>query len=332
MSNITVLGGGSWGSALAMLTSANNHKVTIWTNEENVCEDINTNHLNSYYTKECMFEDTVKATLDLKESLHDADAVIMAIPSQVFRLVLTDLKEVLPARIPFLNAGKGLEADTGLRESQVMEQVMGEEFAFNSVILSGPNLAMEFARKIPGATVLASKNLENAKKFQDILSSCIMRAYTSTDVIGVECGGSLKNIMAIACGLSSGLGFGDNTKAAIQTRGLKEITRLGVLLGAKPDTFYGLSGLGDMITTCSSMLSRNFRLGFMLAEGKKLDEALSELGQVAEGVPSCKAAMILSEKYNISMPITDAVYKILFEEKSPREAVLDLMKRGYKEE
>ena len=332
MANITILGGGSWGSALAMLASANNHDITIWTNEESVCCDINTNRLNSYYTKECIFDDNVKASLNLNESLKGADAVIMAIPSQVFRMVLTDLKKIIPLNMPFLNAGKGLEANSGLRETQVIEQVMGEEFAFNSVILSGPNLAMEFARKIPGATVLASKNIKNAKRFQEILSSSIMRAYTSTDVIGVECGGSLKNIMAIACGLSSGLGFGDNTKAAIQTRGLKEITRLGVLLGAKQETFYGLSGLGDMITTCSSMLSRNFRLGFMLAEGKKLEEALKELGQVAEGVPSCKAAILLSKKHKIDMPITEEIYKILWEEKSPREAVLDLMKRGFKEE
>ena len=330
--NIAVLGGGSWGSALAMLVALNKHNITLWTNEEGVYYDINYNRLNSYYTKECIFDNCIKATLDLNEAVLGADAIIMAIPSQVFRLVLNSLKEILPKDILFLNAGKGLEAESGLRETEVMAEVMGDKFATNSVILSGPHLAMEFAHKIPGATVLASKNIDNAKKFQEIISSCILRAYTTSDVIGVECGGSLKNIMAIACGISSGLGYGDNTKAAIQTRGLKEITRLGNLLGAKPDTFYGLSGLGDMITTCSSVLSRNFRLGLMLAEDKKLDDALNALGQVAEGVPSCKAAMLLSKKYNIDMPITNAVYDILWNGKDPKEAVLELMRRDFKEE
>ena len=329
---ITVLGGGSWGSALSMLAAINHHDITVWTNEESVCYDINTNHKNEYYTKECKFADNIKATLDLEDAVTGCDAIIMAIPSHVFRLVLKDLKQFLPDDILFLNAGKGLEADSGLRESQVMLDVMGEKFAKNSVILSGPNLAMEFARGIPGATVLASRNMENAKSFQCIISSNVLRAYTSSDIIGVECGGSLKNIMAIACGISSGLGFGDNTKAAIETRGLKEITRLGIFLGARQDTFYGLSGLGDMITTCSSILSRNFRLGLMLAEGKTLDEALNILGQVAEGVPSCYAAMLLSEKHKIDMPITKEIYDILKNGKDPRNAVVDLMNRHYKEE
>ena len=231
-----------------------------------------------------------------------------------------------------LNAGKGLEAETGLRNSQIMTDVLGEYVANNAVFLSGPNLALEFARKKPGCTLLASHNKENSRLAQKVLSSEILRCYTASDVIGMELGGSLKNVMAIASGISSGLGFGDNATSALLTRGLKEITRLGVFMGAKLETFYGLSGLGDMITTATSELSRNFRLGLRLAEGMSLEEAKKSLGQVAEGVPSCKAAMILSEKFGIDMPITKEVYNILLEGKDPKEAVKSLMLRDYKEE
>jgi len=329
---IAVLGAGSWGSALSMLAAIKNKNISLWTNEESVFEDISKNRLNSYYTKECVFSKNITVTLDLEESLKDANMVIMAIPSKAYREVLLRVKPYINDEVLLLNAGKGLEESTGLRNSQVMTEVLGEYIANNAIFLSGPNLAMEFAHMKPGATVFASHNLDNAKKAQKILSSEVLRAYTSTDVIGVEIGGSLKNVIAIASGISYGLGFGYNTTAALQTRGLKEITRLGVFMGAKLETFYGLSGLGDMITTCSSELSRNFRLGLSLAEGNSLDDSLKKLGQVAEGVPSCRAAMILSEKFNVYMPITKEIYSILWENKEPREAVKDLMLRDYKEE
>ncbi|MBR4749268.1 MAG: NAD(P)-dependent glycerol-3-phosphate dehydrogenase [Abditibacteriota bacterium] len=330
---VTVLGGGSWGSALSMLISRNGHSVRIWTNEASVCDCINREHKNTYYTKDYLFADTVTATLDMREALEGSECIVMAIPSNAFRSVLTELMTVPGGRdLPFLNAGKGLEASTGLRETQIITQVAGEAFAADAVILSGPNLAMEFVAGKPGCTVLAGKNEKNTRFFQKLLSSDLLRAYTTDDVIGVEAGGSLKNILAIACGISAGMGFGDNTKAAIQTRGLGEITRLGVCLGGRKETFYGLSGLGDMITTSSSILSRNFRLGIMLAEGLSLDEAREKLGQVAEGVPSCFAAMLLSEKYGIDMPITREIYSILKEGKDPRAAVIDLMTREQKNE
>ncbi len=330
---VTVLGGGSWGSALSMLVSRNGHCVKIWTNEASVCDCINKEHLNRYYTKEYPFSDKVTATLDLKEALAFGECTIMAIPSHAFRSVLTEAVPLMAGSDkPFLNAGKGLEASTGLRETQVIKEVAGEEFAARAVILSGPNLAMEFVAGKPGCTVLAGRNAADTAFFQKLLSSDLLRAYTTDDVIGVEAGGSLKNILAIACGISAGMGFGDNTRAAIQTRGLGEITRLGTCLGGRKETFYGLSGLGDMITTSSSMLSRNFRLGVMLAQGKTLAEAREALGQVAEGVPSCYAAMLLSEKYGIDMPITREIYKILREGKDPRTAVIDLMNREQKAE
>ena len=330
--NICVLGAGSWGTALSMLASINNEHVSLWTNEESVYKDVTENRLNSYYTKECVIPDNVSITLDIKEALNGAEFVIMAIPSHAVREVYTILKSYLDIGVVLLNAGKGLEAETGLRNSQIVEEVLGKERGDKTVFLSGPNLALEFARKKPGCTLLASHTLENAKLAQRVLSSEILRCYTATDVIGMELGGSLKNVMAIASGISSGLGFGDNATSALLTRGLKEITSLGVLMGAKRETFYGLSGLGDMITTATSELSRNYRLGLRLAEGMSLNEALKSLGQVAEGVPSCKAALILCEKYGIDMPITREVYKILFEGKDPKLAVKDLMLRDYKEE
>ena len=330
--NVCVLGAGSWGTALSMLASVNNEHVYLWTNEESVYKDITENRLNSYYTKECPIPENVSVTLDLKEALKGAEFIIMAIPSQAVREVYTILKPYLEKGVVLLNAGKGLEASTGLRNSQILTEVLGEYAAENAVFLSGPNLALEFARKKPGCTLLASHNSNNAKLAQKVLSSQILRCYTATDVIGMELGGSLKNVMAIASGISSGLGFGDNATSALLTRGLKEITRLGVFMGAKLETFYGLSGLGDMITTATSELSRNYRLGLCIAKGMSLEEAKKSLGQVAEGVPSCQAAMILSNKFGIDMPITEEVYRILFEGKDAREAVKDLMMREYKEE
>ncbi|MBP5274226.1 MAG: NAD(P)-dependent glycerol-3-phosphate dehydrogenase [Abditibacteriota bacterium] len=330
---VAILGGGSWGSALSMLVSRNGHHVKLWTNEASVCENINTTHLNPYYTGEYPFSETVTATLELKEALSFGECIIMAVPSNAFRSVLMDVFDSLEDKdIPFLNAGKGLEAATGLRETQIIKAVAGEEFASRAVILSGPNLAMEFVAGKPGCTVLAGTDTERTQFFQKLLSSDILRAYTTDDVIGVEAGGSLKNILAIACGISAGMGFGDNTRAAIQTRGLREITRLGTFLGGRRETFYGLSGMGDMITTSSSILSRNFRFGMLLADGKTPEEAGKKLGQVAEGVPTCYAAMLLSEKYGIDMPITKEIYKILKEGKDPRAAVTDLMNREQKAE
>ena len=329
---VCVLGAGSWGTSLSMLASVNNEKVSLWTIEESVYKDITENRLNSYYTKECVLPENISVTMDIEEALEGASLIIMTIPSMAVREVYKKLKPYLKDDVVLLNAGKGLEATTGLRNSQIMTEVLGEYVANNAVFLSGPNLALEFARKKPGCTLLASNNINNAKIAQKALSSEILRCYTASDVIGLELGGSLKNVMALASGISSGLGFGSNATSALLTRGLKEITRLGVFMGAKLETFYGLSGLGDMITTATSELSRNYRCGLGLAEGKSLDEVLKSLGQVAEGVPTCKAAMILSEKFNIDMPITREVHKILFEGKDPKQAVKDLMLRDCKEE
>lgn len=329
---VAVLGAGSWGSSLSLLASINNEEVVLWTNEESVYEDISKKRVNSYYTKEVVYPNNISVTLNIEESLKDASLIIMAIPSVAVREVYGIIKPYLKEGVVLLNAGKGLEAETGLRNSQIMTEVLGEFVANNAVFLSGPNLAMEFAHKKPGCTLLASHNMENAKFAQKVMSSEILRAYTANDVIGMEIGGSLKNVMAIGSGMSHGLGFGYNATSALLTRGLKEITRLGVFMGAKLETFYGLSGLGDMITTATSDLSRNYRLGLRLAEGMTLEEAKNSLGQVAEGVPTCKAAMVLSKKFNIDMPITKIIYDILFEKKDMKLAVKELMLRDYKEE
>jgi len=332
MVSAAVIGSGSWGTALAVLLGKKGCTVKLWARRDELARAIARDRVNSQYLPGVMLPDTVSPTSDIAESLDECDAVILAVPSGGVRESLALIKPHLKPATLIVHAGKGLESDTGLRGSEVISQVLGDEAGRACVALSGPNLAVELANDIPTATVVASANAENAAAAQSLFSSLSLRVYRSTDIAGVELGGALKNVLAIGAGISDGLGYGDNTKATLVTRGLVEMTRLGVALGADAMTFTGLSGVGDLIATCASRLSRNLRLGLMLGQGRAIGESLSDLGQVAEGMPTCKAAYNLSRKHGVSMPITEQIHAVLFEAKSPQQAVLDLMARGFKDE
>ena len=332
MVSVAVIGSGSWGTALAVLLGKKGCTVKLWARRDELARAIARDRVNSQYLPGVMLPDTVSPTSDIAESLDECDAVVLAVPSGGVRESLALIKPHLKPATLIVHAGKGLESDTGLRGSEVISQVLGDEAGRACVALSGPNLAVELANDIPTATVVASANAENAAAAQSLFSSLSLRVYRSTDIAGVELGGALKNVLAIGAGISDGLGYGDNTKATLVTRGLVEMTRLGVALGADAMTFTGLSGVGDLIATCASRLSRNLRLGLMLGQGRAIGESLSDLGQVAEGMPTCKAAYNLSRKHGVSMPITEQIHAVLFEAKSPQQAVLDLMARGFKDE
>ena len=275
----------------------------------------------------------IACTPEIDNALSDADAVVLAIPSAGVREVLALLKGRIGPKSLLIHAGKGLESETGLRGSQVVAEVLGQKAGADCVALSGPNLAVELARDVPTATVVASANTENAEKAQAIFSTLSLRVYRNSDIAGVELGGALKNVLAIGAGISDGLGYGDNTKATLVTRGLVEITRLGVALGADAKTFTGLSGVGDLMATCASRLSRNNTAGPHARPGQAASrKAWQALGQVAEGMPTCEAAYTLSRKLGISMPITEQIHAVLYDAKPPKQAVYDLMTRDFKDE
>ncbi len=257
---------------------------------------------------------------------------MLAVPSTGVKEVALLIKGKINKNVLLIHAGKGLDSTTGKRGSEVIAETLGNEVLNQCVVLSGPNLAMELAKNVPTATVVAGSNQEFVSIAQELFSSPALRVYRNLDIIGVELGGALKNIYAIGAGISDGLGFGDNTKATLVTRGLAEMTRLGSALGANPKTFTGLSGVGDLMATCASKLSRNLRLGEMVGQGKGIEESLEAIGQVAEGMHTCEAAYLLSKKHEVSMPITEQIYAVLFENKPPRQAVLDLMARDNKDE
>lgn len=272
----------------------------------------------------------LRITTYMPEALDGAEAVVFVVVSDGVARAADQLVECLPPGIPVVSGTKGLSADTGLTVSQTLSSVLGGK---NPVAaLSGPNLALEVARGVPTATVIACKDESVAHEIQSLFMSPSLRVYTNQDVVGVELAGALKNVIAIGAGICDGLGFGDNTKAAMLTRGLAEITRLGTKIGARQETFMGLAGVGDLIATCASPLSRNRRVGLGLGQGRKLDDIVRELGQVAEGVPTTRAAYNLAGKHGTPMPITEQVYRVLFEGKSPKAAVTDLMSREPKDE
>jgi glycerol-3-phosphate dehydrogenase (NAD(P)+) len=276
--------------------------------------------------------ESVEPTADIAYALSDRRMVVLAVPSTGLRDVALLLKGRLSVDTLLVNAGKGLESNTSLRGSQVIAEVLGEEIGSRCAVLSGPNLAVELANGVPTATVVACPDIKRAEMVQEAFSSTSLRVYRNVDVVGVELGGALKNVLAIGAGISDGLGYGDNTKATLVTRGLIEVTRLGTLLGADARTFFGLSGFGDLVATCASRLSRNLRLGRMLGEGMTLEESLAAIGQVVEGVHTCRAVYRLSCNLDIDMPITAQVHAVLFESKDPKQAVYDLMTRDNKEE
>lgn len=328
MSKIAFLGGGSFGTSLAILLANKGNEVSIFDRDASVVEDINNNRRNDKYIKDLKIPDNVTAYIELEKAIDSVDYLVLAVPSHVIRIVSKSLSGKLNPKVPIICIAKGIEEGTDLRLSSVIE----EELPNPVVVFSGPSHAEEVAMGIPTTIVVSSKDMKYAEEIQDLFMTSELRVYTNKDIVGVEIGGAVKNIIALAAGVADGIGYGDNTKAALMTRGMKEISRVGVALGGKEETFYGLTGMGDLIVTCTSMHSRNRRAGILIGKGKSLDEALDEVGMVVEGVKACRAFYELKEKINVSMPITDVLYKVLFQGKDAKEAVRELMLRDKKNE
>ena len=332
MTKIGMLGAGSWGTALAVLLSSKDYEITLWEFFPDLVENLLRDRENKSMLPGIKIPDNIRITNNISEAVKNSDIIVSAVPSHVVRTLAEkissfDLRDKL-----VVSVSKGIENETLLRVSQIYSDVIPEFTQDQFIVLSGPSHAEEVSRFIPTTVVAASSNLENAKRIQDLFMTETFRVYSHTDVVGVELGGSLKNIIAIAAGIGDGVGFGDNSKAALITRGLVEITRLGTAMGAEPLTFAGLSGIGDLVVTCMSQHSRNRFVGDEIGKGKTLKQVLSEMVMVAEGVKTTKSAFDLAKKFKVEMPITDEVYKKLFEEKNPKEAVFDLMTRGAKQE
>lgn len=330
---VSVVGGGSWGTALGNHLTYNGYNpVKILVIEEKWLKEINELHTNEDFLPGVKLHENLVATMDWEE-IVDADLIVLSVPSHVLRSVVRTLKSHLGERKPILvSTIKGIEEGTHARMSEVILQEMGEDWVDRVTVLSGPTHAEEVSRMLPSSCVIAARQQEVAEMVQDVFMSPYLRVYINPDIIGVELGGAIKNIIALAAGIADGLGYGDNSKAALITRGLAEIARLGVKMGGKMITFAGLSGLGDLVVTCASMHSRNRRFGILIGQGKNMDEATAEVKQVAEGVRTCHAAYDMSKNLGIELPITTQCYKILFEGKDAREAVMDLMTRGAKHE
>jgi len=330
--NITIIGDGGWGTTLSVHLAKQNHSVTLWGPFADYIQAINKTRYNSKFLPGIRIPENIIVIHNLREALTKSDLIIFAIPSKFATKVLQDIRKTkidLSQKI-FLSVTKGIENQKLLRISEMVKKELGSKITF--AVLSGPNIAREVALGIPSTAVVACKNTKTARIIQETFNSATFRVYTNTDIIGVELGGSIKNIIAIACGLCDGLGFGSNTKAAILTRGLAEMARLGRALGAQTKTFTGLSGLGDLVTTCFSSQSRNRSVGELLAKGKNIQQITSHMEMVAEGVETVKAAYQLSLKHHVQMPITTEIYNIIYNNKKPLQAVSDLMTRKMKSE
>ncbi len=328
---IVVLGAGSWGTALAVHASAAGHDVTLWARRQAAAEAMNRSRENADYLPRCRLPESLVVSADAAASMAGADLVISVIPSRYLRPVWDEIGSAFPAGAHLVSATKGLEDDTGLRMSEVLAEYTGGTEG-SIVALSGPSFAAELVEGHPTAVTLACADLAAAERVQTCLSQGSLRAYRNPDIIGVEHGGALKNVIAIATGIADGLGFGTNSRAALITRGLKELSGLAVARGALPATLTGLAGLGDLVLTCTGRLSRNRHVGVELGKGRSLDEVVGSMQMVAEGVETTAAAFHLGRQLGVQMPITDEVYAILHEGKRPRAAIEDLMARALVEE
>jgi len=324
MKNVSIIGAGSMGTAISVLLSGNGHKVKMWSPFADEVKMLNETREQSDKLPGIKISEDVICTTDLEEALYDTELVTLVIPSQTIRQNMKRIKKHLRKHQIISCFSKGLEEDTGLRMSQIVMQEAPETMF---VAMSGPCHAEELSKFIPTAYVAASKSSEAATFAQDVFMSPKFRVYTNDDLIGVELGGALKNIIALCAGISDGLGFGDNTKAALMTRGIAEITRMGIALGAGAHTFSGLAGIGDLIVTCTSMHSRNRRAGILIGQGSSIEEATKKVKMVVEGITTTKAAYNLAQKKDIMMPIIFEAYDVLFNNKNPGEAVNDLMTR-----
>ncbi len=329
MKKIAVIGAGSWGTALAVMLEQDGHDVTMWARNAEAVENMKQTRENKQYLPGVFWGENIDVTTDAKKAIAQKEIVISAVPSRAVRETMTKFADLFQKDAIVVNVAKGLEQGSLLRLSEVIKECLPNCYP---CVLSGPSHAEEVGRQIPTACVIAAEETDIAKMIQKEFMNPNFRVYTNQDMIGVEIGAALKNIMALAAGMSDGLGFGDNTKAALMTRGMTEMTRLGIAMGGKAETFAGLSGIGDLIVTCTSMHSRNRRAGILLGQGKSLVETLAEVKMVVEGINTVQAACELAKKYHVSMPITQEINQVLFYGKNVREAVLQLMTRNRKAE
>lgn len=329
MKKIAVIGSGSWGTAISVVLATNGHSVYLWSYFKEESEQLQTDRENKAFLPGVILPENVTCTHSLEAAIAGAELVVLASPSHTVRNVSRSIAPYLKPDQPLLNIAKGLETDTQLRLSEVIRQ----EIPHNPIaVMSGPSHAEEVGRFLPTTNVVASEEERLLPFIQDIFMNKVFRVYTNPDIVGVEVGGALKNVIALCAGISDGCGFGDNTKAALMTRGITEIARLGVAMGASPTTFFGLTGIGDLIVTCTSMHSRNRRAGILIGQGKSLEETLTEIKMVVEGVKTTEAAYALSKKLQIEMPIVEQMHAVLFDGREPKTAAQELMQREKKSE
>ncbi|CVX99673.1 NAD(P)H-dependent glycerol-3-phosphate dehydrogenase [Staphylococcus hominis] len=332
MTKITVFGTGSFGTALANVLAENGHLVLMWGKNENTVDEINQSHQNKRYLKDVTLNETIKATSQLEQAVNFSDIFLIALPTKAIRNVVTEIDQHIKTKKTFIHVAKGIENETFKRVSEMIEDSVSKNHKNGVGVLSGPSHAEEVVIKQPTTVAASSKDEHISKLIQDLFMNDYLRVYTNNDLIGVELGGALKNIIAVASGIVAGMGYGDNAKAALMTRGLAEISRLGEKLGADPMTFLGLGGIGDLIVTCTSTHSRNYTLGYKLGKGKTTEEALNEMNMVVEGIYTTNSVYHLAKSQNVDMPITNALYKVLFEDKPVKDSVKDLMGRDKKAE
>ena len=308
MTKITVFGTGSFGTALANVLAENGHSVLMWGKNENTVDEINQSHQNKRYLKDVTLIETIKATNQLEQAVNFSDIFLIALPTKAIRDVVTEINQHIKTKKTFIHVAKGIENETFKRVSEMIEDSVSKNHKNGVGVLSGPSHAEEVVIKQPTTVAASSKDEHISKLIQDLFMNDYLRVYTNNDLIGVELGGALKNIIAVASGIVAGMGYGDNAKAALMTRGLAEISRLGEKLGADPMTFLGLGGIGDLIVTCTSTHSRNYTLGYKLGKGKTTEEALNEMNMVVEGIYTTNSVYHLAKAQNVDMPITNALY------------------------
>lgn len=338
--DILIIGAGSWGTALSYILSQKGYNIKIWSIEQSVIEDINNSHKNSKYTGDLILPINVCAfgTHDIRnfDGSYKPEIIIFAVPTQYVRNVATNLCNFLEEHsskvVSIVNVAKGIEIVTNLRISQILSEVLPNNINKKIAVLSGPNISSEIIKKLPSVSTIASKNIKVNRLLQEVFSTDYFRVYTNDDLVGVELCGALKNIIAIATGISDGLGFGSNSKASLITRGLYELTKFGVKFGAKPKTFSGIAGMGDLITTCISPCSRNRYVGERLAKGEKIDNIIKSMYMIAEGIDTTKAVYEMSLKFDLELPITECVYNIIYNDTNVLDSVKSLMTRKFKSE
>lgn len=328
MSYIAVIGAGSWGTTLANLLGEKGYDVALWAYEKELVDEINRTGINSVYMPGIPLSNNIEATNDLEKAVKNARYILSVVPTQFMRPVFSGIAKCTSKDITIVSASKGIEHGTLMTVSPILKELTGCRVA----VLSGPSFAEEVIKKLPTAVTIASEDDNTCMLLQDVFNTDYFRVYTNDDLLGVELGGALKNVMAIASGISDGLTLGASSRAALITRGLTEIMRLGVAMGAKEKTFGGLSGIGDLVLTCTGTLSRNHTVGYKLGRGEKLKDILAGMKMVAEGVATSKSAYELSKKYKVEMPIVEQIYKVINEDKNPKDAVRELMTRSLKAE